>query len=36
MSDDRRGRCYELAAQYVLDNPTDYTLKLCHGWSILA
>ena len=34
MTQDRRGRCYELAAKYVVEHG-DASLRLCHGWPVL-
>jgi hypothetical protein len=33
--EDRRGRCYELAAKYVSEHVDDENLRLCHGWPVL-
>jgi hypothetical protein len=33
--EDRRGRCYDLAALYVVDHRDDDSLLLCHGWPVL-
>ena len=35
-TEDRRGRCYDLAALYVLDHGGDDSLRLCHGWPVLT
>jgi hypothetical protein len=38
LRDTRRGRCYELAGQHILNavrSQRNYTMRLCHGWPIL-
>jgi len=32
----RRGKCYQLSADYVVDNENGQSLTLCHGWPILT
>ena len=37
--EDRRGHCYDLAAEYVLEHgkTTGYKyIRLCHGWPVLT
>jgi hypothetical protein len=35
-ADSRRGRCYELAADHVLEHGSDASLQLCHGWPVMT
>jgi hypothetical protein len=34
-TEDRRGHCYDLAAEYVLEHADEPRLYLCHGWPVL-